>query len=203
MTRQGADKLRLRATTQIRNDYMLSARKRLHLTQKSLASLSGTSIAYISSLERLQFPSGYNYNKIESIAGVLEIPLEWVMPEMLTGWKGRTKFLTTAEVKVERLLEYKERVTRHFLLPSPDKIIEKKDDISRLKQMIKEFLSVREQQIINLRYGLNDGIPLSLTKVGKEIGIKRAAVCVAEVKAVRKLEEKASKKAKKLLKIMD
>jgi RNA polymerase sigma factor (sigma-70 family) len=185
--------IRLRATTQIRNDYMLSARKRKNLTQAELACLSGVTQALISSLERLQYPSTYRYAEALLIADVLDIKPEQVMPEDMVGWKGQTCFSCTAEVTIEKLLEYKEHTTKHFLLSSPSELLENKDDMARIKLMINS-LSAREKAIIELRYGLNPkkGGPYTLKDIAKIFSVTRERVREVEAKALRKLQKLAS-----------
>ena len=171
---------------------MLDARKHLHLSQIALASLAGVSVRIITCLEKLHYPAEYPYQKIMSIAGVLEIDPEQIMPKSLAGWRGQTKFLVTAEVSVDRLLEYQADTEKHFMLPSPDKSIEKKDDIARIKQMAKKFLTKREEQIIVLRYGLNGGCPLTKSETARNLNVTQERIGQIEAKSIRKLQGKAS-----------
>lgn len=185
------DKLRLRATTYIRNDYMLSARKKKNLSQRKLSELSGVGQQCISNLERLKYPVNYPLEKIAKISIVLEIPPEQIMPEVMAGWSGQTKFSVTKKVQINRLLEYKEYQEKHYLLPSPVEIIENKDKMAKINLLL-DTLSYREREIIKLRYGLEDGYAYTLEEVGRIFKVTRARVRAVEARAIRKLENRAS-----------
>jgi RNA polymerase sigma factor (sigma-70 family) len=51
-------------------------------------------------------------------------------------------------------------------------------------------LSVREQQVLTLRYGLLDGIPRTLAVVGKALGISRERIRQIERNALRTIAER-------------
>ncbi|MBW7876115.1 MAG: sigma-70 family RNA polymerase sigma factor [Candidatus Cloacimonetes bacterium] len=73
---------------------------------------------------------------------------------------------------------------------SPEqKILNKtlKDQISR----VMEVLSERESMIVKLRFGLDDGVPRSLSWIGNMMGITRERVRQIENRAIRKLQENA------------
>ena len=185
--------IRLRATTQIRNDYMLSARKRKNLTQIELSQLAGVPQHLVCSLERLQYPSTYRYEEALLIADVLDIKPEQVMPEGMVGWKGQTRFSCTANVSVEKLLEYTNHTTKHFLLSSPSELLENKDNIARIKLMLKS-LTNREKEIIELRYGLcpKKGGPYTYREIAKRFSISGSRIREIEGKALRELQNRAS-----------
>ncbi|MDR1138869.1 MAG: RNA polymerase sigma factor RpoD [Clostridiales bacterium] len=71
--------------------------------------------------------------------------------------------------------------------------------ISMLKQallQIFEYLTPREEVVVRLRYGIDDGQPKTLEEVGKIFGVTRERIRQIESKALRKL--KAYSKTKKL-----
>ena len=58
-----------------------------------------------------------------------------------------------------------------------------KENISELL----EYLSAREQKIIKMRFGLDDGIPHTLEEVGKEFNVTRERIRQIEAKVLEKL----------------
>ncbi len=57
----------------------------------------------------------------------------------------------------------------------------------RLYQAMSECLTDREEKVIRLRYGLDDGHPRTLEEVGKDFGVTRERIRQIEAKAIRKL----------------
>lgn len=55
-----------------------------------------------------------------------------------------------------------------------------------------ELLTDREQMVIKLRFGLDDGIPRSLEEIGRILGVTRERVRQVEEKALKKLKTNSS-----------
>lgn len=54
-------------------------------------------------------------------------------------------------------------------------------------QILLDTITAREEKIIRLRFGLDDGIPRTLEEIGKEFGLTRERIRQIESKALRKL----------------
>lgn len=70
--------------------------------------------------------------------------------------------------------------------PEPDEIVGK----TMLREQISEVLktlSDREENVIRMRFGLDDGVPRTLEEVGKAFNITRERIRQIEAKALRKL----------------
>ena len=74
---------------------------------------------------------------------------------------------------------------------------------SMLKQQListLDTLTPREEKVLRLRYGIDDGRPRTLEEVGKEFNVTRERIRQIEAKALRKLRHPSrSKKLKEYL----
>ncbi len=52
-----------------------------------------------------------------------------------------------------------------------------------------DFLSAREQKIIRMRFGLDDGVPHTLEEVGRDFGVTRERIRQIEGKVLEKLRD--------------
>jgi RNA polymerase primary sigma factor len=71
---------------------------------------------------------------------------------------------------------------------SPDKVAALqllRDDV----RTIIESLSPREQKILEMRFGLNDGVAHTLEEVGQEFGVTRERIRQIESKALEKIQQ--------------
>jgi RNA polymerase primary sigma factor len=63
-------------------------------------------------------------------------------------------------------------------------------DQTLLKEQLSEALSIlskREEDVIRMRFGLDDGNPKTLEQVGKKLGVTRERIRQIEAKALRRL----------------
>jgi RNA polymerase primary sigma factor len=67
-----------------------------------------------------------------------------------------------------------------------------RDQIER----VMELLTEREQMVIKLRFGLDDGIPRSLEEIGRILGVTRERIRQVEEKALKKLRANSPPKLK-------
>ena len=59
---------------------------------------------------------------------------------------------------------------------------------------ILDTLTPREEKVLRLRYGLDDGKPRTLEEVGKEFNVTRERIRQIEAKALRKLRHPSRSK---------
>lgn len=75
--------------------------------------------------------------------------------------------------------------------------------MSLLKEQLTDVLKTltpREEKVLRLRFGLDDGNPKTLEEVGKEFNVTRERIRQIEAKALRKLRHPSrSKKLKDFL----
>ena len=75
--------------------------------------------------------------------------------------------------------------------------------MSLLKEQLADVLKTltpREEKVLSLRFGLDDGNPKTLEEVGKEFNVTRERIRQIEAKALRKLRHPSrSKKLKDFL----
>lgn len=71
--------------------------------------------------------------------------------------------------------------------PTPDEIIELEDRKRRIEKYL-DKLSPREQMVIRMRYGLDDGIVKTLDEIGQHYGVTRERIRQVEFKALKKLK---------------
>jgi RNA polymerase primary sigma factor len=70
----------------------------------------------------------------------------------------------------------------------PEAMLEADDERLTLMRRM-ERLDPRERTILNLRYGLDGEVPLTLKEIGRRLGVTREWVRKIELRAVRKLED--------------
>ncbi|MBO7451400.1 MAG: RNA polymerase sigma factor RpoD [Clostridiales bacterium] len=82
---------------------------------------------------------------------------------------------------------------------SNDELAAPEEEVARIllkEDLIKALnsLTERERKVIELRFGLKDGIPMTLEQVGKKLGVTRERIRQIEAKAIRKLSRASSSK---------
>ena len=93
-----------------------------------------------------------------------------------------------------------EEEDRHLVdFISNDELAAPEEEVARIllkEDLIKALnsLTERERKVIELRFGLKDGIPMTLEQVGKKLGVTRERIRQIEAKAIRKLSRASSSK---------
>jgi len=77
--------------------------------------------------------------------------------------------------------------------PLPNQIASQKLLKSHIKDVL-SFLSPREQKILTIRFGLEDGVTHTLEEVGKEFGVTRERIRQIEAKALEKIRDNEQSK---------
>ena len=67
--------------------------------------------------------------------------------------------------------------------------IQDRDDCLRVRRLVHECLTEREEEVITSRYGLGGRMPRTQREVAKKLGISRSYVSRIEKRALQKLEE--------------
>ena len=142
-------------------------RRKLGLSQKSLGKLVNVRAGYISQLE-----NGYVFLK----------------PEL---WKKIKKVLNEAlkkrdEESLDTVFYFSPRVLGVKIICNPEKIIDSFFLGEQLKKVLKT-LSFREEKVLRLRFGLEDGYPHALEEVAEKFSVTRERIRQIETKALRKL----------------
>jgi RNA polymerase primary sigma factor len=74
---------------------------------------------------------------------------------------------------------------------APESAMEAADDRAFLLSRL-ERLDERERTILSLRYGLEGALPMTLKEIGRQLGVTREWVRKIELRAVRKLDDRAA-----------
>jgi RNA polymerase primary sigma factor len=70
---------------------------------------------------------------------------------------------------------------------TPEDIVSMQMEHEHLSEMMSRHLSEREQEILTLRYGLEDGKPMTLAQAGEIVGVSRERIRQIEKRALQKL----------------
>ena len=179
--------MRLRATTKIRNDYMITAREKQGLSQLDFAAINDIPPQTLMRLERLDYPKFIEPGILQRLSESLKLTQEQIVPSELWGKKIRTYFFKTAEIEANLLCDYTNREQR-LISASPDMLLEDVEDrLAVVGYIDKANLSYREREIIKLRYGIGDGYTYTLEEVGRIFKVSRERICSIEAKALRKI----------------
>lgn len=72
--------------------------------------------------------------------------------------------------------------------PSPDDLVAQQDRRRILIEFLQKYLSPREEKVLRMRFGFDDGRPRTLEEVGQHFGVTRERIRQVEAKAIRKLQ---------------
>jgi len=87
---------------------------------------------------------------------------------------------------IDEMGPFADPLLRHAALPSVEELVQQQIDQERLEQFLRR-LSEREEQILRIRYGFDDGVAHTLQQTGDRFGITRERVRQIEKRALGKL----------------
>ena len=186
----------VRLEARLKNSALVEAREKLGLNIKEASERIGISYhSYTNSESMKSFPSQELQVKICDFYRKKGIFLleEDVFPEELRNVKIKGKYIADREVPVENLVSLSTINERY--LPY-GKNIEETYYKEHIKEMIHHFLSFlkpRDQEIINLLFGLHGGEPKTLEETGKAISISHERVRQIEERVLYSLRKTCQK----------
>lgn len=193
--------LKLRVTPY--NARLIDARKERSWTQKNLSDLTGVSTSYLGHIETLRaIPT---QDIMVEISAALDLPQDYLFPEVLIDAQREGLFdHRVAYLEEQHIIRLTEGRRAHLLPPhiTDDELV-KEADRAILKTRVAEVITTltpREQKVIELRFGLEDGISHSTENVGRQFGLSRERIRQIEAKALLKLRHPSrSRKLKDFL----
>jgi len=93
------------------------------------------------------------------------------------------EFLLSAEALHQLSADYNRDV-----ITSPEDLVSLQIENEHLAETMEKHLSDREQEILKIRYGLEDGRPKTLAETGEIIGVSRERIRQIEKRALQKLK---------------
>ena len=185
----------VRAEVRLRNAKMIETRLASGFSQKLLAELAGLCIQHIAALEKFDFSHTKALEHAVRVAGILDIPVESILPESLQGQKLVSRIVHNTTITADRLLDMRDRFQQRFILPSPADIVADKIDLHDELEQVFKTLTYREREIIKRRHGLmEDGQTYTLAEIGKLFRISAERVRAIAAKALRKLQHPVRRK---------
>ena len=175
--------MKIHVKTTFYNKALLEARKAAGMTQKELAQLIGMPTQYYSYIERLRRP--VSPSEASDIASALLadeddlFPPQTRQPNMLK--RPGYRF----DIEIERLDELPSG-DMGLMIEEPGQGLERKE-LGQAVHNAVEKLSRNERAILNCRFGLDGGEPLTLEEAGKVYGITRERVRQIEARALKRL----------------
>ena len=178
--------MRIRAILRFRNEDL--TRKRLiagFKTQEELAAYLEICTTSVSGWETFK-----TYPKDERIIKKLEAALNCKIEEIFPpeAIEAINKKLGTPIEKVADIKRLPSYTRGEYLLPSPEDMFERKELEENVENWL-ESISERERKVLEMRFGLADGIAHTLEEVGQEFGVTRERIRQIEAKALDKIRE--------------
>jgi len=174
--------MKVRATLTLRNAVMIERRKKFRLSQKALAAVAGVTLEFVARIEKLDFSdfktsvhfygkTRYWEQKLNAIAGVLEVEAEELVPEEHRGRVFVTRFISTRNVDMDRTLPHVG-------------VSELKLPLNNLTEVLEKVLKERPLRMIQARFIQGK----TYDEIGVDENIYRENVRQILVKALNRID---------------
>lgn len=183
-TNKGFD---IRLEAKLKNATLVRAREKLELKPREVSEKIGIGYGYYLNIERMQvYPSQELQQKICGFYrahGIFMLE-EDVFPNELKQNKPMKRYIQEREIPRSQLISLSQVSQRY--LPTVDNQIEEKEFEKEVRNVL-STLKKREEEIIILRFGLDDGIPYTLKEIGEQLNLSIKRVQEIQAGALRKL----------------
>lgn len=171
----------IRVISKIRNNRLMEARERLNLSTREFAQKADINYGIYNNIENLsRYPTEEQAYRIALVAAV---PVEELFPSYLGSIRKRVSTTTIPEDAVLSLQD-----AERLQISSNSSLESEVESRETLKTIMNDGrLRPREIQILQMRYGLNDGKERELEDIGEELGLSRERIRQIESRALRKM----------------
>jgi len=181
--------VRLRLITY--NARLIDCRKKMGLKQRELANYLGVSVTTVGHVETLRIIPSENI--MDEFASFFNVDRDYLFPdELIEAMREGVFDQRVVDLQEKHLVRLTE-ARMEGLLPqgiTEEEAIDAMDRELFLKKGLSEVLKTltpREQRVLELRFGLEDGRSRTLEEVGKEFNVGRGRIQQIEAKALRRL----------------
>jgi len=138
---------------------------------------------------------------IIKLADALQVLPDYIYPPERRGVPlERNKYI--AEVEKADLMQVSTSLRMDALPVDDRKMLD--DFAPTIRRVMLEALTPREQRLLDKRFGITSGVPLTLDEVGAELNVGKERVRQMEAKAMRKMKHPAnSKKLREYIEFFD
>jgi len=176
-----------------RNTRLVDARKAKGVTQPEMSKAIGMSPQKLSHIENLKFvPKDADMAKVAAYLGA---SIDYLFPPILmTAIEEGVFSRRDAQLAKPEIISLAEAARLRLTYDGESEII---DEVNRhllaeqLHELIQEALTPTERRVIELRFGLEDGVGRTLEEVAPWIHVTKERIRQIETKALRKLRHPA------------
>lgn len=184
--------MRIRGKVSIRNYDLISARKKLGLSQGKLAQKTGMPISVVIELECLNYRGKKKLDYAIALSTFLKLDLQKIMPDDLVGVELKS---TNQQVKEMSSVQISEMFNSEIvkisqernILPSPENELMNEELREKIEKCLNE-LPERRKQVLIYRYGLCGERIHTLDEVGEKFGVGGQRARAIEMDAISKLQ---------------